>query len=86
MSERVERADEHDRVLGVVDRDEAIGARWLHRVATVVCWDVEGRILVHRRPDDSARFPAHHNWRSTDTPRRGGEVLAVAGGLDGLVE
>ncbi|MDO3646453.1 NUDIX domain-containing protein [Nocardia mangyaensis] len=62
MSERVERVDEHDRVLGVVERGEAIRARWLHRVATVVCRDTANRILVHRRPADSLRFPAHYNW------------------------
>lgn len=57
MSERVERVDEQDRELGVVDRDEAIRNRWLHRVATVVCRDAAGRILVHRRPGSAARFP-----------------------------
>ncbi|MGX1811677.1 NUDIX hydrolase [Nocardia sp. NPDC055321] len=62
MSELVERVDEHDRVLGVVDRDMAIRARWLHRVATVVCRDGEGRVFVHRRPEGSARFPGYYNW------------------------
>ncbi|WP_406307290.1 NUDIX domain-containing protein [Streptomyces sp. NBC_00885] len=62
MSERVERVDEQDRELGVVDRDEAIRNRWLHRVATVVCRDATGRILVHRRPGSAARFPGQYNW------------------------
>lgn len=52
MGELVERVDSRDRVLGVVDRGEAIENRWLHRVATTVCRDTEGRILVHRRAED----------------------------------
>ncbi|MFF1605072.1 hypothetical protein ACFVYV_48275, partial [Streptomyces mirabilis] len=51
MGEMVERVDEQDRTLGVVDRGEAIRRRWLHRVATTVCRDPDGRFLVHRRPD-----------------------------------
>ncbi|MFF4582114.1 NUDIX hydrolase [Streptomyces sp. NPDC001373] len=62
MAEWVERVDEHDRVLGVVERGEAVERRWLHRVATVVCRDPGGRFLVHRRPDDSPRFPGAYNW------------------------
>ncbi|MGW2895108.1 NUDIX hydrolase [Streptomyces sp. NPDC001212] len=62
MSELVERVDERDAVLAVVDRGEAIRRRWLHRIATVVCRDSQGRILVHRRPDDVARFPGRLNW------------------------
>ncbi|MGW7410919.1 NUDIX hydrolase [Streptomyces sp. NPDC054863] len=62
MSERVDRVDEWDRVLGVVDRAEAIREGWLHRVATVVCRDEAGRILVHRRPETVSRFPGRYNW------------------------
>ncbi|MEU7584608.1 NUDIX domain-containing protein [Streptomyces sp. NPDC041068] len=62
MSELVERVDEQDRVLGIVDRGEAIRGRLLHRVATIVCRDVEGRILVHRRPGNVSRFPGQYNW------------------------
>jgi len=62
MAELVERVDEQDQVLGVVDRTEAIRRGWLHRVATIVCRDADGRILVHRRPDDSSRFPGRSNW------------------------
>ncbi|WP_354381158.1 NUDIX domain-containing protein [Streptomyces sp. PvR034] len=57
MNERVERVDERDRILAVVDREEAVRRGWLHRVATTICRDRQGRVLVHRRPDDSARFP-----------------------------
>ncbi|MFD3374835.1 MULTISPECIES: NUDIX hydrolase [unclassified Streptomyces] len=60
--EPVERVDEHDQVLGIVDRGEAIRRGWLHRVATVVCRDTEGRILVHRRPEHATRFPGRYNW------------------------
>ncbi|SFF00755.1 Isopentenyldiphosphate isomerase [Actinacidiphila alni] len=62
MGERVERVDEHDRVLGVVDRAEAIRRGWPHRVATVVVRDPRGRVLVHRRPADASRFPGGYNW------------------------
>ncbi|MEV0095181.1 NUDIX domain-containing protein [Streptomyces sp. NPDC050738] len=57
MGELVERVDEEDRVIGVVERGEAIRRRWLHRVATTVCRDPQGRVLVHRRPDADSRFP-----------------------------
>lgn len=62
MTELVERVDDDDRVIGVVGRAEAIRRRWLHRVATVVCRDSRGRILVHRRPHDAVRFPGGVNF------------------------
>lgn len=60
--ELIERVDEQDRVVGVVDRSEAISRHWLHRIATTVCRDPEGRILVHRRADDMSRFPGQYHW------------------------
>ncbi|MCF1595490.1 NUDIX hydrolase [Streptomyces muensis] len=60
--ELVERVDEHDEILGVVSRSEAIRHGWLHRIATVVCRDPAGRTLVHRRPDHASRFPGRFNW------------------------
>ncbi|MGH4036015.1 NUDIX hydrolase [Actinomycetota bacterium Odt1-20B] len=62
MGELVERVDERDQVVEVVDRSEAIRRKWLHRIATIVCRDEDGRFLVHRRPDDSPRFPGQYNW------------------------
>ncbi|MGW6062632.1 NUDIX hydrolase [Streptomyces sp. NPDC055189] len=62
MAELVERVDEQDQVLCVVDRAEAIRRGWLHRVATIVCRDMSERILVHRRPEDVSRFPGQFNW------------------------
>lgn len=62
MGELVDRVDENDLVIGVVDRAEAIEKGWLHRVATTVCRDPLGRILVHRRPDGACRFPGQYNW------------------------
>jgi 8-oxo-dGTP pyrophosphatase MutT (NUDIX family) len=62
MGELVERVDEQDRVLGVVDRNAAIENRWLHRVATTVCRDSGGRLLVHRRPEGLSRFPGQYDW------------------------
>lgn len=62
VGEMVEQVDEQDHTVGVVDRGEAIRRRWLHRVATTVCHDPDGRILVHRRPDHVSRFPGQYNW------------------------
>ncbi|MFD3609158.1 NUDIX hydrolase [Streptomyces atroolivaceus] len=62
MGELVDRVDEQDHVLGVVDRAEAIRQGWLHRIATIVCRDGDGRFLVHRRPDHASRFPGRYNW------------------------
>jgi len=60
--ELVERVDEWDRVVGVVERGEAVRRGWLHRVATTVCRDGGGRVLVHRRADGHVRFPGHYDW------------------------
>lgn len=62
MGELVDRVDEQDRILGTVDRGEAIARHWLHRVATTVCRDGEGRVLVHRRAADMSRFPGQYNF------------------------
>jgi 8-oxo-dGTP pyrophosphatase MutT (NUDIX family) len=56
VSELVEHVDEHDRVLGVVDRDQAERENWPHRIATTICRDREGRILVLRRSGTHPRF------------------------------
>ncbi|MET8827604.1 NUDIX domain-containing protein [Streptomyces sp. NPDC004610] len=61
-TELVERVNEQDEVLEVVSRAEAIRHKWLHRIATVVCRDPAGRILVHRRPSDATLFPGRFNW------------------------
>ncbi|GGQ93847.1 hypothetical protein [Streptomyces pilosus] len=75
MGERVERVDEHDEVLAVVGRDDAVRHGWLHRIATVVCRDTAGRYLVHRRPDGAARFPGSCDINFHCTPRQpGGEA------------
>ncbi len=47
--------------MAVVDRSEAIRRGWLHRVATTVCRDEQGRVLVYRRPENASRFPGHHD-------------------------
>ncbi|MFE7448545.1 NUDIX hydrolase [Streptomyces griseus] len=62
MGELVDRVDEHDRVIGVVDRSEAVAAGWLYRMSMVLCRDEEGRYLVHRRPEESPRFPGQYSW------------------------
>lgn len=61
MGELVERVDERDRVVGVVERGEAIRRGWLHRIATTVCRDRSGRILVYRRPAGDSRFPGQYD-------------------------
>lgn len=60
VDELVERVDDQDRVLAVVDRSEAVRRGWLHRIATTVCRDQQGRVLVYRRPENLSRFPGHH--------------------------
>ncbi|MCX4529684.1 MULTISPECIES: NUDIX domain-containing protein [unclassified Streptomyces] len=62
MGELVERVDGRDNVVAVVERAEAIRRGWPHRVATVVCRDADGRILLHRRPEGVSRFPGRLNW------------------------
>lgn len=49
LGELVERVDELNRVLGVVDRVEAERRRWMHR------------ILVLRRAEQLTRFPGHND-------------------------
>lgn len=60
MDEWVERVDEHDRVLGLVTREEAVRNGWLHRIASCVCRDEQGRFLVHRRSEYVSRFPGQY--------------------------
>ncbi|ANW22462.1 NUDIX hydrolase [Streptomyces clavuligerus] len=79
MSELVERVDEQDRVLGVVDRAEAIRRKWPHRVATVLCRDPRGRVLVHRRPENAARFPGQYHWLLGGAVGVGESYAAAAG-------
>ena len=57
MSELVE----HDHVVGVVERDEAVRENWPHRIATTICRDRDGRILVVRRSETHSRFPGHYD-------------------------
>ncbi|MFI7689999.1 NUDIX hydrolase [Nonomuraea sp. NPDC049655] len=61
MGELVERVDEQDRVLEVVERAEAVRRRWMHRIATTICRDPTGRILVLRRAEEHVRFPGHYD-------------------------
>lgn len=61
MAELVEHVDEHDRVLGVVERDEAVRESWPHRIAATICRDPEGRILVLRRAGTLSRFPGYYD-------------------------
>lgn len=61
MGELIERVDEQDRVLEVVERAEAVRRRWIHRIATTICRDPMGRILVLRRAEGHVRFPGHYD-------------------------
>jgi len=49
VSELVEHVDEHDHVLGIIERGEAVRKSLPHRIAATICRDREGRILVLRR-------------------------------------
>ncbi|MEU0987958.1 NUDIX domain-containing protein [Streptomyces sp. NPDC005953] len=61
MSELVEHVDEYDRVLGIVERDEAVRLNRLHRIAATICRDHADRILVLRRAETLSRFPGHYD-------------------------
>ncbi|MFF2012943.1 NUDIX hydrolase [Streptomyces sp. NPDC058195] len=61
MSELVEHVDEHDRVLRIVERDEAVRENWPHRIAATICRDHGGRILVLRRSETLSRFPGSYD-------------------------
>jgi 8-oxo-dGTP pyrophosphatase MutT (NUDIX family) len=63
VSELVERVDEHDRVLGVVERDEAVRRGWPHRIAATICRDGNGagRILLLRRAGTMPRYPGYYD-------------------------
>jgi 8-oxo-dGTP pyrophosphatase MutT (NUDIX family) len=61
VSELVEHVDEHDRVLGVVERGEAERERLPHRIATTICRDRAGRVLVLRRSESLSRFPGYYD-------------------------
>ncbi|WP_367322448.1 NUDIX hydrolase [Streptomyces sp. HUAS ZL42] len=60
MDELVERVDDQGRVLGVVGRRQAVQEGWLHRIASTVCRDGRGRVLIHRRSEQLLRFPGHY--------------------------
>jgi isopentenyldiphosphate isomerase len=60
VTEFVERVDDGDRVLGVVDRGDAVRHRWLHRISTSVCRDEHGRFLVYRRAEGLPSFPGYY--------------------------
>ncbi|MFG3291858.1 NUDIX hydrolase [Streptomyces sp. NPDC048179] len=62
MGELVDQVDKRDQVLGVVERGAAMRHRLLHRIATTVCRDADGRFLVHRRADTHPRFPGQFDW------------------------
>ncbi|ACZ85698.1 NUDIX domain-containing protein [Streptosporangium roseum] len=61
MGELIERVDEQDRVLEVVERAGAVRRQWMHRIATTICRDPMGQILVLRRAEGHVRFPGHHD-------------------------
>ncbi|MGI3229315.1 NUDIX hydrolase [Streptomyces sp. GTA36] len=61
MSELVEHVDEHDRVLGVVERGEAVRRNKPHRIGATICRDREGRILVLRRARTMSRFAGYYD-------------------------
>ncbi|MFE3524951.1 NUDIX hydrolase [Streptomyces sp. NPDC059161] len=79
MSELIERVDVHDRVLGVVDRGDAVRNRWYYRMSMVLCRDASGRILVHQRPRSSSRFPGQYSWLVAGAVGVGESYEAAAG-------
>lgn len=57
MDELVDVIDEDDRVVGVVPRPEMRARRLRHRVASILVFRSDGRLLVHRRTDTKDVFP-----------------------------
>jgi isopentenyldiphosphate isomerase len=58
MSEElVDVVDEQDRVIATVTRSRVRADRLLHRVASVLVFRPDGRLLVHRRTDTKDVFP-----------------------------
>ncbi|MCA1268689.1 NUDIX hydrolase [Streptomyces rubiginosohelvolus] len=78
MSELVDHVDEHDRVIGVVRRNEAVAAGLLYRMSMVLCRDETGRYLVHRRPENSSRFPGEYSWLVAGAVEAGESYEAAA--------
>ncbi|MFK0185869.1 NUDIX hydrolase [Streptomyces rubiginosohelvolus] len=78
MSELVDHVDEHDRVIGVVRRHEAVAAGLLYRMSMVLCRDETGRYLVHRRPENSSRFPGEYSWLVAGAVETGESYEAAA--------
>ncbi|KHD77617.1 hypothetical protein MB27_10710 [Actinoplanes utahensis] len=65
-------------MLEVVSRRDAVRNGWLHRIATTICRDDDGRVLVHRRPDDAGRFPGHYETSFGGAVRAGETYTAAA--------
>ncbi|MFC7216840.1 NUDIX hydrolase [Streptomyces polyrhachis] len=61
MGELVDHVDERDLVVGVVERGAAEREGRLHRIATTICRDRAGRILVLRRSGTMSRFPGYYD-------------------------
>ena len=53
--------DDLDRVVGQATRREVRRRRLLHRFASVLCRDPDGRIYVHRRTDDKDVYPGMYD-------------------------
>ncbi|MGW4040004.1 NUDIX hydrolase [Streptomyces sp. NPDC004778] len=79
MSELVDHVDEHDRVIGVVRRNEAVADGLLYRMSMVLCRDGTGRYLVHRRPENSSCFPGEYSWLVAGAVEAGESYEAAAG-------
>ncbi|MET9343209.1 hypothetical protein [Nonomuraea sp. NPDC003804] len=58
MGGLIERVDEQDRVLEVVERAEAVRRRWVHRIATTICRDPRGGFSCCAEPRGMFAFPA----------------------------
>jgi isopentenyldiphosphate isomerase len=59
MSEElVDVVDDQDRVIATVTRSRVRAERLLHRVASVLVFRPDGRLLVHRRTDTKDVFPS----------------------------
>jgi isopentenyldiphosphate isomerase len=57
VTERVDVVDEHDHVVGTVERSEMRARNLRHRAVFVLVRSTRGEVLIHRRSDDKDVWP-----------------------------
>ena len=70
--------DDHDRVVGRATRREVRLGRLLHRFSSILCWDPDGRLYVHRRTDDKDVYPGMYDMAAGGVLAAGESYLEAA--------